>query len=45
MSTLDDARMPSLKDKLLAQAEADADEALVEEKKGKGRIRKSRTKN
>ena len=54
MSTLNDARMPSLKDKILAQAEEDAKkvEEVAEEKekededekKGKGRRIKSKTK-
>lgn len=48
MSTLNDARLPSLKDKLLAQEEEamkEADKEDRESKKGKGRIKKSKTKN
>ena len=48
MSTLDDAKMPSLKDKILAQAESVVDEKEKgdeKEKKGKGRRIKSKSKN
>ena len=48
MSTLNDAKMPSLIDKHLAQeaerAEAKADKGKEESKKGKGSIRKSKSK-
>lgn len=47
MSTLNEAKMPSLKDKLIEQAEA-AEKELIEEvqaeKKGKGRRIKSKSK-
>ena len=48
MSTLDEAKMPSLKDKILAQAEQAAQEKAKEDVKGsqgKGRRIKSKTKN
>jgi len=49
MATLEGARMPSLRDKQLAQEaealEAQADLADVEEKRGKGRRIKSKSKN
>ena len=48
MSTLNDARMSNLADKHFEQeanaAEAQADATEAEEKRGKGRIKKSKTK-
>lgn len=47
MSTLNEAKMPSLKDKIIEQAESiekELIEEVQEEKKGKGRRIKSKSK-